>query len=71
MKTIEELILAQKSPTSNTEPPPRKKWEPHYINLKMNYNGGRRGRKTEEERKELEGEFKLKVLREKIYLFFD
>ena len=52
MKTIEELILAQKSPT---EPPPRKKWEPHYINLKMNYNGGRRGRKTEEERKEIIG----------------
>ena len=70
MKTIEELILAQ---TSSTEPPPVKheNKEPHYINLKMNYNGGKRGRKTEEERKELENEFKLKVSREKVYIFFD
>ena len=68
MKTIEELITSHQE-----EPPPIDKeiHKPHHINLKMTYNGGKRGRKTDEEKKELEGEYTLKIAREKVYLFFD
>ena len=37
----------------------------------MNYNAGRRGRKTDKERKEISEQYKLKVKRDKIYLDFD
>ena len=70
MKTIEELIASH--PSNQGLPPIDKEiHKPHHINLKMTYNGGKRGRKTEEEKKELEGEYTLKIAREKVYLFFD
>tara|TARA_R100001015_G_C4451531_1_gene41522 strand:- start:99 stop:305 length:207 start_codon:yes stop_codon:yes gene_type:complete len=67
MKSVIQLIQE-----NQTSPPPKKikKPEPHYINLSMNYNGGRRGRKTDKERKEISEEYKLKVNKNKIYLDF-
>ena len=68
MKSVMELIKEDE-----TSPPPKKiaKPKPHYINLNMNYNAGRRGRKTDKERKEILEEYQLKVKREKIYLDFN
>ena len=42
-----------------------------FGDTQMNYNGGRRGRKTEEERQKIVEEYKLKVLKKKITLSFD
>jgi len=68
MKSVMELIKERE-----TSPPPKKieKSKPHYLNLNMNYNAGRRGRKTDKERKEISEQYKLKVKRDKIYLDFD
>ena len=46
-------------------------FKPHHINLNMNYNGGKRGRKSEEERKKLSKDLKFKVERKVFYLSFD
>ena len=66
MKTIAELIKADHQLTDDTCEP-----EVHPQNIQMNYNGGRRGRKTEEERQKIVEEYKLKVLKKKITLSFD
>lgn len=66
MKTIAELIKADHQLTEDTV-----YQQPHPQNIQMNYNGGRRGRKTEEERQKIVEEYKLKVLKKKITLSFD
>lgn len=68
MKTIAELIKADHQLTDDTSSEPA---EVHPQNIQMNYNGGRRGRKTEEERQKIVEEYKLKVLKKKITLSFD
>ena len=68
MKTIAELIKADHQLTDDTSAEPA---EVHPQNIQMNYNGGRRGRKTEEERQKIVEEYKLKVLKKKITLSFD
>ena len=67
MKTVSELINEQKSPIPDTID----NIKPHHINLNMNYNGGKRGRKSEEERKQLSKDLKFKVERKIFYLSFD
>ena len=67
MKTISELINARKSPI----PDKIDKFKPHHINLNMNYNGGKRGRKSDKERKLLSKDLKFKVERKISYLSFD
>jgi len=67
MKSVSELINNQKSPIPDTI----EKFKPHHINLNMNYNGGKRGRKSEEERKKLSEGLKFKVERKVFYLSFD
>ena len=67
MKTVSELINEQKYPIPDTID----NIKPHHINLNMNYNGGKRGRKSEEERKKLSEGLKFKVERKVFYLSFD
>ena len=67
MKTISELINARKSPM----PDKIDKFKPHHLNLNMNYNGGKRGRKSDKERKLLSKDLKFKVERKISYLSFD
>ena len=69
MKTIAELIKADHQLTDDTSAEPAEQVHPQ--NIQMNYNGGRRGRKTEEERQKIVEEYKLKVLKKKITLSFD
>jgi len=70
MKTIAELIKADHQLTDDTSAEPAEQ-ALHPQNIQMNYNGGRRGRKTEEERQKIVEEYKLKVLKKKITLSFD
>ena len=67
MKTVSELINEHKYQIPDTI----EKFKPHHINLNMNYNGGKRGRKSEEERKQLSKDLKFKVERKIFYLSFD
>jgi len=67
MKTVSELINARKSPI----PDKIDKSKPHHLNLNMNYNGGKRGRKSDKERKQLSKGLKFKVERKISYLSFD
>ena len=67
MKSVSDLINNQKFPI----PDNIDKFKPHHINLNMNYNGGKRGRKSEEERKQLSKDLKFKVERKVFYLSFD
>ena len=67
MKSVPELFNNQKFPI----PDKIDDFKPHHINLNMNYNGGKRGRKSEEERKKLSKDLKFKVERKVFYLSFD
>ena len=67
MKSVSELINNQKYPIPDTI----EKIKPHHINLNMNYNGGKRGRKSEEERQKISKDLKFKVERKVFYLSFD
>ena len=68
MKSVPELILKEEiSLPDNIEKP-----NTHNINLFMNYNqGGKRGRKSEVERKRLSEECKFKIQRKTFYIDFD
>ena len=67
MKSVSELINNQKFPIPDTI----ENIKPHHINLNMNYNGGKRGRKSEEERQKISKDLKFKVERKVFYLSFD
>tara|TARA_R100001591_G_scaffold53182_1_gene63331 strand:+ start:802 stop:1008 length:207 start_codon:yes stop_codon:yes gene_type:complete len=68
MKTIKQLI---EEDTNSPPPKDKPKHNPHPVNLIMNFNGGRRGRKTDKEREDLKSESNLKVKNQKVYLYFD
>ena len=67
MKTVSELIIEQETST----PPTIDKIKPHHLNLIMNYNGGKRGRKSEEEQKKISKDLRFKVERKVYFLSFD
>ena len=67
MKTVSELINEQKYPIPDTID----NIKPHHINLNMNYNGGKRGRKSVEEQKKISKDLRFKVERKVFYLSFD
>jgi len=58
-----------------TPPKPEKiipsKHKPHHLNINMSYNGGKRGRKSDEERQQLLKDLRFKVEQKSCYLFFD
>ena len=67
MKSVPELFNNQKFQI----PDKIDKSKPHHLNLNMNYNGGKRGRKSEEERQKISKDLKFKVERKVFYLSFD
>ena len=70
MKTVLELIEGDKTPPKPEKMIPSKH-KPHHLNLNMSYNGGKRGRKSDEERQQLLKDFRFKVEQKICYLFFD
>jgi len=67
-KTIKQYI--EEDPAS---PPPSddEEHEAHPLNLTMNFNGSRKGRKTDKEKKEFQNQLALKVKHEKVYLYWN
>ena len=68
MKKVAQLIKE-----GNKSPIPTKidNLEPHKLNLNMNYRGGKRGRKSDAERKILNEQLKFKSKNKTIYLPFN
>jgi len=72
MKSVSELFLKDDISLSKIKPDNIEKPKTHNINLFMNYNqGGKRGRKSEVERKRLSEECKFKIQRKDFIIEFD